>query len=220
MAYDAAMHQYEKQYDGLKAELQTLGFIGQGSSPPAGSVWEARLSLPQRRRRVTARTTTGRARRAERPSACSPRRTRPVPGMDREQPGTRTAREGAPSPHHPGRLHDPRVSGSPATVAVTAILHAGPVLTSLAPPPQAKLGRTRFSQEAPEIPTRPQTRAAQPTRVEGLAQPLHEGVKPGFFQDPAAAKKGCPSLVGRSSVFTHIGDACRAVSCPSPCHAV
>ena len=31
MAYDAAMHQYEKQYDGLKAELQTLGFIGQGS---------------------------------------------------------------------------------------------------------------------------------------------------------------------------------------------
>ena len=30
-AYDAAMHQYEKQYDGLKAELQTLGFIGQGS---------------------------------------------------------------------------------------------------------------------------------------------------------------------------------------------
>ena len=31
MAYDAAMHQYETQYDGLKAELQTLGFIGQGS---------------------------------------------------------------------------------------------------------------------------------------------------------------------------------------------
>ena len=30
MAYDAAMHRYEKQYDGLKAELQTLGFIGQG----------------------------------------------------------------------------------------------------------------------------------------------------------------------------------------------
>ena len=27
MAYDAAMHQYEKQYDGLKAELQTLGFM-------------------------------------------------------------------------------------------------------------------------------------------------------------------------------------------------
>ena len=33
MAYDAAMHQYEKQYDGLKAELQTLGFIGQHSCP-------------------------------------------------------------------------------------------------------------------------------------------------------------------------------------------
>lgn len=31
MAYDAAMRRYEKQYDGLKAELQTLGFIGQGS---------------------------------------------------------------------------------------------------------------------------------------------------------------------------------------------
>ena len=31
MAYDAAMHRYDKQYDGLKAELQTLGFIGQGS---------------------------------------------------------------------------------------------------------------------------------------------------------------------------------------------
>ena len=27
MACDAAMHRYEKQYDGLKAELQTLGFI-------------------------------------------------------------------------------------------------------------------------------------------------------------------------------------------------
>ena len=31
MAYDAAMRRYEKRYDGLKAELQTLGFIGQGS---------------------------------------------------------------------------------------------------------------------------------------------------------------------------------------------
>ena len=48
-AYDAAMHQYEKQYDGLKAELQTLGFIGQGSvSTRPHNVWEARLSLPQR----------------------------------------------------------------------------------------------------------------------------------------------------------------------------
>lgn len=31
MTYDVAMRRYEKQYDGLKAALQTLGFIGQGS---------------------------------------------------------------------------------------------------------------------------------------------------------------------------------------------
>ena len=31
IAYDAAMRRYEKQYDALKTELQTLGFIGQGS---------------------------------------------------------------------------------------------------------------------------------------------------------------------------------------------
>ena len=31
LAYDAAMRRYEKQYDEIKAELQTLGFIGQGS---------------------------------------------------------------------------------------------------------------------------------------------------------------------------------------------
>ena len=30
-AYDATMRRYEKQYDELKAELQPLGFIGQGS---------------------------------------------------------------------------------------------------------------------------------------------------------------------------------------------
>ena len=29
--YDATMRRYEKQYDELKTELQTLGFIGQGS---------------------------------------------------------------------------------------------------------------------------------------------------------------------------------------------
>ena len=31
MAYSAALRRYEEQYDALKAELQTLGFIGQGS---------------------------------------------------------------------------------------------------------------------------------------------------------------------------------------------
>ncbi len=31
MAYDVAVRRYERQYDALKAELQTLGFIGQGS---------------------------------------------------------------------------------------------------------------------------------------------------------------------------------------------
>ena len=31
MAHDAAMRRYEEQCGGLKAELQTLGFIGQGS---------------------------------------------------------------------------------------------------------------------------------------------------------------------------------------------
>ena len=30
-AHEAAIRQYEKQYDELKATLQTLGFIGQGS---------------------------------------------------------------------------------------------------------------------------------------------------------------------------------------------
>ena len=28
MAYSAALRRYEKQYDALKAELQTLGFVG------------------------------------------------------------------------------------------------------------------------------------------------------------------------------------------------
>ena len=31
MAYSAALRRYEEQYDALKAELQTLGFVGQGS---------------------------------------------------------------------------------------------------------------------------------------------------------------------------------------------
>ena len=31
MAYSTALRRYEEQYDALKAELQTLGFIGQGS---------------------------------------------------------------------------------------------------------------------------------------------------------------------------------------------
>ena len=30
MAYSAALRRYEEQYDALKAELQTLGFVGQG----------------------------------------------------------------------------------------------------------------------------------------------------------------------------------------------
>ena len=99
---------------------------------PPDNVWEARLSLPQRpRRRVTAlppldaqgaRKTVGL------------KLTEDELGLYREwiekQPGTRTAREGnAPHlfagacPHHrqAGSMN-PRVSGSPATVAVTAIL--------------------------------------------------------------------------------------------------
>ena len=31
MAHDEAMHRYEEQYDALKAKLQAVGFIGQGS---------------------------------------------------------------------------------------------------------------------------------------------------------------------------------------------
>ena len=31
MAYSAALRRYEEQYDALKAELETLGFVGQGS---------------------------------------------------------------------------------------------------------------------------------------------------------------------------------------------
>ena len=31
MAYDVALRGYEEQYKALKAQLQTLGFIGQGS---------------------------------------------------------------------------------------------------------------------------------------------------------------------------------------------
>ena len=71
MAYDAAMHRYEKQYDGLKAELQTLGFIGQGSI----STRRIACGRPACRchndpeARHGPFTTTGRARRAERPSA-------------------------------------------------------------------------------------------------------------------------------------------------------
>ncbi len=30
MAHSAALRRYEEQYDALKAELQTLGFVGQG----------------------------------------------------------------------------------------------------------------------------------------------------------------------------------------------
>ena len=68
---NAAMHRYEKQYDGLKAELQTLGFIGQGSI----STRRIACGRPACRchndpeARHGPFTTTGRARRAERPSA-------------------------------------------------------------------------------------------------------------------------------------------------------
>ena len=31
MAYSAALRRYEEQYDALKAELETLGFVGRGS---------------------------------------------------------------------------------------------------------------------------------------------------------------------------------------------
>ena len=48
----------EKQYDGLKAELQTLGFIGHYDNwlrlHPADNVWEARLSLLHTIRAATA----------------------------------------------------------------------------------------------------------------------------------------------------------------------
>ena len=61
------------------------------------------------------------------------------------------------------------------------------------------------NEQQPEIPTRPQTRAAQPTRVEGLAQPLHEGVKPGFFQDPVQPLEERMSVARRKvlGVYPH-----------------
>ena len=44
------LSRYEEQYDALKAELQTLGFVGQGvsRSHPPDNVWEGYLSLPRR----------------------------------------------------------------------------------------------------------------------------------------------------------------------------
>ncbi len=43
MAHDEAMHRYEEQYDALKAKLQAVGFIGQGSVQTRYSLWVAHL---------------------------------------------------------------------------------------------------------------------------------------------------------------------------------
>ena len=60
MAHDEAMHRYEEQYDALKAKLQAVGFIGQGS------VQTRRIACGSPTCRST---TTGRGRPAEKPSA-------------------------------------------------------------------------------------------------------------------------------------------------------
>ena len=89
MAYSAALRRYEEQYDALKAELQTLGFVGQGS------VHTRRITCgratcrchddPDARHgpyHYWTRKARGKTRRLE-PHR---RRTRPLPGVDREQP--------------------------------------------------------------------------------------------------------------------------------------
>ena len=89
MAHDEAMHRYEEQYDALKAKLQAVGFIGQGSvqtrriacgsptcrchhDPDArhGPYQLLDAEGPRKNRRLEAHR----------------RRTRPLPGVDREQP--------------------------------------------------------------------------------------------------------------------------------------
>ena len=100
---------------------------------PPDNVWEARLSLPQRpggasrplplldaQARSSPPCSVRAGARKDRRLEAHRRRTRPVPGVDREQPGTGTARErNAPHlfacacPHHrqAGSMN-PRVSGS------------------------------------------------------------------------------------------------------------
>ena len=133
MAYDAAMHQYEKQYDGLKAELQTLGFIGQGSVSTrritCGRPACRCHSDPEARHGPYHHWT-----RKARGKTVGLKLTEDELGLYRDwiennRELERLVKGNAPHlfagacPHHrqAGSMN-PRVSGSPATVAVTAIL--------------------------------------------------------------------------------------------------
>ena len=129
------MRRYSEQYDALKAELQTLGLVRQGSiqtrrltcGKPA-----CRCHRDPDARHGPYRYWTHKVRGKNGRPAALRRRTRPLPGVAREQPRTGTNREGnAPRlvararPHNrPGGPRGPlrpRVSGSPAPV-MAAIL--------------------------------------------------------------------------------------------------
>ena len=89
MAYSAALRRYEEQYDALKAELQTLGFVGQGGvHTRRDNVWEGYLSLPRRPGRPSRPLPLLDAQGPRKDRRLEPhrRRTRPLPGVDREQP--------------------------------------------------------------------------------------------------------------------------------------
>ena len=134
MAHDEAMHRYEEQYDALKAKLQAVGFIGQGSVQTrriaCGSP-TCRCHHDPDARHGPYHYWTRKAPRKNRRLEAHRRRTRPLPGV-----GSRTTVNWNGCVEEMRRISsrvlalitgragsmNPRGSGSPATVAVTVIL--------------------------------------------------------------------------------------------------
>ena len=182
MAHDEAMHRYEEQYDALKAKLQAVGFIGQGSVQT---------------RRIACGSPTCRCHhdpdarhgpyhywtRKARGKTVGLKLTEDELGLYREWiennrelerlvEEMRRISSRVACPHHrqAGSMN-PRGSGSPATVAVTVILRT---LRPSADPRsprglRQKLGRTRFSRARSGcrpsswlLPMRPQRLRAHP----------------------------------------------------------
>ena len=89
MDYSAALRRYEERYDALKAQLQTVGFIGQGSIQTrhlkCGKPTLSLLRRPGRPSRPLPRL-DAQGRRKDRRLEPHRRRTRSLQGVDREQP--------------------------------------------------------------------------------------------------------------------------------------
>ena len=127
---DAPVHGAIRRAQGGTA-VAWVSLPGQPPDPP-DSVWENHLPLlprPGRPARSLPLLDTQGPRENRRDEAHR-RRTRPLPGVDREQPRIRAAREGNARPlfaraclhNRPGGPMNPRVSGSSSAVTATAIL--------------------------------------------------------------------------------------------------